>query len=106
MPLYHGKFSPRSVFQTFYPNRPSVFHRERICALEDDELSDDSAEFEKHVGSATARPCLQSPTRAQWNMVETPGKDVIPLQNGPCKQNYNGRTLYKSPSICASKCVS
>ncbi|KAG4999339.1 hypothetical protein JHK87_020411 [Glycine soja] len=66
-----------------------MYPRERVCAPKDE--SKQNNDSEKPSGSNLQ----QSP----------PGSDETGAQNGTSKQNYSARSLLKSASISASKCV-
>ncbi|KAL6963138.1 Mitogen-activated protein kinase 9 [Sarracenia purpurea var. burkii] len=73
--------------------------RERVCQPKDDTNSQNS-NFEKPTAASVATP-LQGPPNG------TEGSEIgnSTAQNGPSKQNYSARSLLKSASISASKCI-
>ncbi|OAY78217.1 Mitogen-activated protein kinase 9, partial [Ananas comosus] len=74
--------------------------RERVCANKDD-ASDKSDDFEKRTADSVARTTLESPTRLQ----QGERSDHPSVTDGLSKPNYSARSLLKSASISASKCV-
>ncbi|GFZ12283.1 MAP kinase 9 [Actinidia rufa] len=73
--------------------------RERVC-LPKDETTSENNDFEKRTAASVATT-LQSPPK------ESEGSEYANTnsQNGPSKPNYSARSLLKSASISASKCV-
>lgn len=74
-------------------------HRERVCASKV-ETTDQNNDFEKRTADSVARTTLQSPPRLQG----VPDKTSV-MENGLNKPNTSARSLLKSASISASKCV-
>lgn len=72
------------VIITFY-----LIFRERVCAPIS-ETADENKDFEKRVATT-----LESP----------PTSDKGIAENGPSKPNHSARSLLKSASISASKCI-
>lgn len=72
------------------------FFRERVSAPKDETTSDDSDQAVASVATT-----LESPPK------QCQGSDIanINLQNGLNKPNYSARSLLKSASISASKCI-
>lgn len=66
------------------------FFRERVPAPKDENADGDDNDFEKRTAASVATT-LESP----------PGGS----ENGPNKGNYSARSLLKSASISASKCI-
>ncbi|KAF8399001.1 hypothetical protein HHK36_014868 [Tetracentron sinense] len=78
---------------------------ERVCAPKD-EAADQNNDFEKRTAVSVACTTLQSPLRSQYTEgPENANSDTSVMQNGPSKPNYSARSLLKSASISASKCV-
>ncbi|PSR96529.1 Mitogen-activated protein kinase [Actinidia chinensis var. chinensis] len=73
--------------------------RERVCVPKDETTSENN-DFEKRTATSVATT-LQSPPK------ESEGSEYASTnsQNGPSKPNYSARSLLKSASISASKCV-
>ncbi|XP_014515807.1 mitogen-activated protein kinase 9 [Vigna radiata var. radiata] len=82
---HYGNGERSSPLQRQHASLP----RERVCAPKDIEKKQDN-DIENPSGSN-----LQSP----------PGSDVTGSQNGTSRSNYSARSLLKSASISASKCV-
>ncbi len=76
------------------------FSRERVCAPKD-ETADQKEEFDRRAAVSVATG-LQSPRSLQSNNLETANTDS---ENGLSKPNYSARSLLKSASISASKCI-
>lgn len=73
--------------------------RERVPAPKD-ETSSQNDDFEKRT-SASVASTLQSPP----GQSEGSENSDANMQNGPNKANYSARSLLKSASISASKCI-
>ena len=73
-----------------------AFFRERVCAPIT-ETGDENAEFEKRSAISVATT-LESPPK-------TEGLEKGNVENGPSKPNHSARSLLKSASISASKCI-
>jgi hypothetical protein len=67
-----------------------------------DETADENNEFERRTATSVATG-LESPPRSQQS--ENLENGNTDSQNGPSKPNYSARSLLKSASISASKCV-
>ncbi|KAK7358147.1 hypothetical protein VNO77_00068 [Canavalia gladiata] len=80
---HYGKGERSTPLQRQHASLP----RERVCAPKDENKQN---ELERSTGSN-----LQSP----------PGADGTDAQNGTSKSNYSTRSLLKSASISASKCI-
>lgn len=78
---------------------PSSHLRERVPAPKD-ETSSQNDDFEKRT-SASVASTLQSPP----GQSEGSENSDANMQNGPNKANYSARSLLKSASISASKCI-
>ena len=72
------------------------FFRERVCAPIN-EAADENKEFEKRSAASVATT-LESPPKAE-------GLEKGNVENGPSKPNQSARSLLKSASISASKCI-
>ncbi|KAG6470639.1 hypothetical protein ZIOFF_071716 [Zingiber officinale] len=92
---HYGKGERSSPLQRQHASLP----RERVCASKV-ETTDQNNDFEKRTAESVARTTLQSPPRSQ---VE-PDKTSV-MENGVNKPNTSARSLLKSASISASKCV-
>ncbi|BBH04174.1 MAP kinase 9 [Prunus dulcis] len=75
-----------------------LFLRERVCAPKD-ENSGQNNDVERTAASVAST--LESPPGSQ----QPDGSVNADGQNGPSKTNYNARSLLKSASISASKCI-
>lgn len=73
--------------------------RERVCAPKDEVEQHNDIEGRNGAYVATS---LQSPPRSQGDGSENANGNE---QNGPNKANYSARSLLKSASISASKCI-
>ena len=76
------------------------FSRERIGANKDSN-PDQQNEFEGRSVESLVRSALESPTRSQ----QGEGPDHASVTDGLSKSKYSARSLLKSESISASKCV-
>lgn len=74
--------------------------RERVTAPKD-ETDNQNNDFERRTAASVATT-LESPPKSQQD-----GSDNVSTgaQNGPNKPNYSARSLLKSASISASKCI-
>ncbi|XP_027343887.1 mitogen-activated protein kinase 9-like [Abrus precatorius] len=81
---HYGKGERSTPLQRQHASLP----RERVCAPKDE--NNQNNDFERPTGSN-----LQSP----------PGSEVTDAQNGTSKPNCSARSLLKSASISASKCI-
>ncbi|XP_062158553.1 mitogen-activated protein kinase 9-like isoform X2 [Alnus glutinosa] len=94
---HYGKGERSTPLQRQHVSLP----RERVCAPKD-EIADEKTEFERRTATSVATG-LESPPRSQQSdNLENGNSDS---QNGPSKPNYSARSLLKSASISASKCV-
>ncbi|GMY23944.1 mitogen-activated protein kinase 9-like isoform X2, partial [Fagus crenata] len=93
---HYGKGERSSPLQRQHASLP----RERVCAPKD-ETADQKEEFERRAAVSVATG-LQSPRSLQSNNLETANTDS---ENGLSKPNYSARSLLKSASISASKCI-
>ncbi|XP_043695474.1 mitogen-activated protein kinase 9-like [Telopea speciosissima] len=94
---HYGKGERSTPLQRQHASLP----RERVCAPKND-ASDQNNNFEKRTAASVAR--TQSPPR-QFYGSENANRDASAAQNGPSRSNYSARSLLKSASISASKCV-
>ncbi|KAF8390011.1 hypothetical protein HHK36_024532 [Tetracentron sinense] len=98
---HYGKGERSTPLQRQHASLP----RERVCAPKD-EVADQNNDFEKRTAASVARTTLLSPPRLQQTEGSVTGnRDESPMQNGLNKSNYSARSLLKSASISASKCV-
>ncbi|XP_029121593.1 mitogen-activated protein kinase 9 isoform X4 [Elaeis guineensis] len=74
--------------------------RERVGANKD-EIPDQNNDFEKRSADSVARSTLESPTRSQ----QGERSDHASVTDGINRPKYSARSLLKSASISASKCV-
>lgn len=74
--------------------------RERVPAPKDETSSSENIDFEKRTSASVASTLESPPSRSDGS--ENSDANV---QNGPNKANYSARSLLKSASISASKCV-
>ncbi|GAB2270300.1 Mitogen-activated protein kinase 8 [Dionaea muscipula] len=88
-----GKGEKSSPLQRQHASLP----RERVPLPKDEQPLEDE-DFEKRSVATVARTTLESPPNSD-------GADNTNPQNGPSKPNYSARSLLKSASISASKCV-
>lgn len=79
-----------------------LFFRERVCAPKE-ENTNQSNDSEKQTTESVARTTLQSQPRT--HQCEGSENSNMEAQNGYNKPNYSARSLLKSASISASKCV-
>ncbi|KAG6675828.1 hypothetical protein I3842_15G124500 [Carya illinoinensis] len=75
--------------------------RERVCAPKD-ETANSENEIERRTAASVATSLESPPSLQQYDNAENAN---VGSQNGPSKPNYSGRSLLKSASISASKCV-
>ncbi|XXG83974.1 hypothetical protein AAC387_Pa10g1603 [Persea americana] len=98
---HYGKGERSTPLQRQHASLP----RERVCACKDD-TADHNSGIEKRTAESVARTTLQSPPRSQQQEgLENTHTDAVPTENGLNKSNYSARSLWKSASISASKCV-
>nr|DAD32057.1 TPA_asm: hypothetical protein HUJ06_010908 [Nelumbo nucifera] len=71
--------------------------RERVNIPKDDD-ADQNNNYEMRTEDSVLRTTLDSPPRDA-------NEDAPAMQNGPSKPNYSARSLLKSASISASKCI-
>ena len=76
------------------------FYRERVCAPKDEAAQHEDLEGRNGVYVAST---LQSPPRSQQGDGSENANSNE--QNGQSKPNYSARSLLKSASISASKCI-
>ncbi|KAK7320193.1 hypothetical protein RJT34_04929 [Clitoria ternatea] len=81
---HYGKGELSTPLQRQHASLP----RERVCACKDE--NEQNKDDEKPSGS---------------NLSSPPGSDMAGAQNGTSKPNYSARSLLKSASISASKCI-
>ncbi|CAA7397601.1 unnamed protein product [Spirodela intermedia] len=74
--------------------------RERVCVPKD-ETADQNIDFEKRTADSVVRSTLQSPPRSQQGEQDSSQT----AENGLNPPNCSARSLLKSASISASKCV-
>ncbi|XP_042509701.1 mitogen-activated protein kinase 9-like [Macadamia integrifolia] len=94
---HYGKGERSTPLQRQHASLP----RERVCASKSD-TSDQNDNFEKRTAASVAR--TQSPPQ-QFSGSENANGNSSAAQNGPSRSNYSARSLLKSASISASKCV-
>ncbi|RVX18061.1 Mitogen-activated protein kinase 9 [Vitis vinifera] len=89
---HYGKGERSTPLQRQHASLP----RERVCAPIN-EAADENKEFEKRSAASVATT-LESPPKAE-------GLEKGNVENGPSKPNQSARSLLKSASISASKCI-
>lgn len=89
---HYGKGERSTPLQRQHASLP----RERVCAPIN-EAADENKEFEKRSAASVATT-LESPPKAE-------GLEKGNVENGPSKPNHSARSLLKSASISASKCI-
>lgn len=90
---HHGKGERSTPLQRQHASLP----RERVCVPKDE-----SADETERRTAASVASTLQSPKKSQ----HSDGSENANMgENGPSKPNYSARSLLKSASISASKCV-
>ncbi|KAE8124834.1 hypothetical protein FH972_019682 [Carpinus fangiana] len=94
---HYGKGERSTPLQRQHASLP----RERVCASKD-ETADEQNEFERRTATSVASGLESPPGSQQSENLENGNTDS---QNGPSKPNYSARSLLKSASISASKCV-
>ncbi|GMP32951.1 hypothetical protein CsSME_00006478 [Camellia sinensis var. sinensis] len=87
---HYGKGERSSPLQRQHASLP----RERVCVPKDEATSQNN-DFEVRT-TASVATTLKSPPSENAN---------TDAQNGPSKPNYSARSLLKSASISASKCI-
>lgn len=90
-----------SVAHSYESPTMLYFPRERVCAPKD-ETTDPKSEIEKQTAASVATGLESPPRSQQYENSENVNTDT---QNGPSKPNHSARSLLKSASISASKCV-
>lgn len=94
---HYGKGERSTPLQRQHASLP----RERVCALKD-ETADQNKDFEKRTAASVARTTCQSPPRSR----QCEGSEhAYAAENGISKPDCSARSLIKSASISASKCV-
>lgn len=91
---HYGKGERSTPLQRQHASLP----RERVCAPKDENEGQEN-DFEKRSAASVATS-LQSPPKADGS--ENANLEAV---NGPSKPNYSARSLLKSASISASKCI-
>ncbi|XP_015901016.3 mitogen-activated protein kinase 9 [Ziziphus jujuba] len=93
---HYGKGEKNTPLQRQHASLP----RERVTAPKD-ETDNQNNDFERRTAASVATT-LESPPKSQQD-----GSDNVSTgaQNGPNKPNYSARSLLKSASISASKCI-
>lgn len=76
-----------------------IFFRERVNAPKD-ESDNQNNDFERRTAASVATT-LESPPKES----DSSENSNTAAQNGPNKPNYSARSLLKSASISASKCI-
>ncbi|XP_035541916.1 mitogen-activated protein kinase 9-like isoform X1 [Juglans regia] len=94
---HYGKGERSTPLQRQHASLP----RERVCAPKD-ETTDPKSEIEKQTAASVATGLESPPRSQQYENSENVNTDT---QNGPSKPNHSARSLLKSASISASKCV-
>ncbi|GLU12925.1 hypothetical protein SLE2022_295800 [Rubroshorea leprosula] len=94
---HYGKGERSTPLQRQHASLP----RERVPAPKD-EAADENNDFEKRSIAAVATS-LNSPPESR--LADDSGNQAAEGQNGPSKPNYSARSLLKSASISASKCI-
>lgn len=80
-------------------------YRERVFVSKDDTGNHNNG-FEKRTTESVVRTTLKSPPRSQQQQgLGKTHTDTMATENGLNKSNYSARSLLKSASISASKCV-
>ncbi|KAJ0971577.1 hypothetical protein J5N97_019536 [Dioscorea zingiberensis] len=95
---HYGKGERSTPLQQRHASLP----RERVCAPKD-ELADQNYDFEKRSAANVARTTLESPPKSKQG---EQSDNLLAFENGVNGPNYSAnRSLLKSASISASKCV-
>ncbi|GKV23655.1 hypothetical protein SLEP1_g33359 [Rubroshorea leprosula] len=94
---HYGKGERSTPLQRQHASLP----RQRVPAPKD-EAADENNDFEKRSIAAVATS-LNSPPESR--LADDSGNQAAEGQNGPSKPNYSARSLLKSASISASKCI-
>ncbi|CAL9779449.1 unnamed protein product [Musa acuminata subsp. burmannicoides] len=92
---HYGKGERSTPLQRQHASLP----RERVCATKV-EIAGQNKDFEKRTAESVARTALQSPPKLQQEPDQASA-----TENGLNKPNSSTRSLLKSASISASKCV-
>ncbi|CAL9082375.1 unnamed protein product [Musa acuminata var. zebrina] len=92
---HYGKGERSTPLQRQHASLP----RERVCATKV-EIAGQNKDFEKRTAESVARTTLQSPPKLQQEPDQASA-----TENGLNKPNSSTRSLLKSASISASKCV-
>ncbi|XP_064980015.1 mitogen-activated protein kinase 9-like isoform X1 [Musa acuminata AAA Group] len=93
---HYGKGERSTPLQRQHASLP----RERVCATKV-ETGDQNNDCEIRTSESVARTTLQSPLRLQQGVLD----HVSATENGSIKPNSSTRSLLKSASISASKCI-
>nr|ANS56465.1 Mitogen-activated protein kinase [Musa AAB Group] len=93
---HYGKGERSTPLQRQHASLP----RERVCATKV-ETGDQNNDCEIRTSESVARTTLQSPLRLQQGVSD----HVSATENGSIKPNSSTRSLLKSASISASKCI-
>ncbi|RZS18027.1 hypothetical protein BHM03_00050262 [Ensete ventricosum] len=93
---HYGKGERSTPLQRQHASLP----RERVCATKV-ETGDQNNDCEIRTSESVARTTLQSPPRLQQGVSD----HVSATENGSIKSNSSTRSLLKSASISASKCI-
>ncbi|KAF5469123.1 hypothetical protein F2P56_013220 [Juglans regia] len=94
---HYGKGERSTPLQRQHASLP----RERVCAPKDGTANSEN-EIERRTAASVATSLVSPPSSQQYDNAENAN---VGSQNGPSKPNYSARSLLKSASISASKCV-
>ncbi|KAA8542809.1 hypothetical protein F0562_023961 [Nyssa sinensis] len=94
---HYGKGERSTPLQRQHASLP----RERVPAPKDETI-DQNNDFEKRTAASVAATIESPPKQSDGSEIAIANANA---QNGPSKPNYSARSLLKSASISASKCV-